>query len=88
MKQKYSEGSGDATLGQEKHQDEGEKTKSLNIEIKTPDPLKKQSPVTTSVQSAKQIGDPITLVTPLQSTQGNIDAGWIFNEELRPIRVE
>jgi hypothetical protein len=24
----------------------------------------------------------------LQSTQGNIDAGWIFNEELRPIRVE
>jgi hypothetical protein len=36
----------------------------------------------------KQIRDPITLVTPLQSTQGNIDAGWIFNEELRPIRVE
>jgi hypothetical protein len=24
----------------------------------------------------------------LQSTQGNIDTGWIFNEELRPIRVE
>jgi hypothetical protein len=24
----------------------------------------------------------------LQSTQGNIDAGWILNEELRPIRVE
>jgi hypothetical protein len=24
----------------------------------------------------------------LQSTQGNIEAGWIFNEELRPIRVE
>jgi hypothetical protein len=24
----------------------------------------------------------------LQSTQGNIDAGWIFNEDLRPIRVE
>jgi hypothetical protein len=24
----------------------------------------------------------------LQSTQENIDAGWIFNEELRPIRVE
>jgi hypothetical protein len=24
----------------------------------------------------------------LQSTQGNIDAGWIFNEELRPIRVQ
>jgi hypothetical protein len=24
----------------------------------------------------------------LQSTQGNIDAGWIINEELRRIRVE
>ena len=24
----------------------------------------------------------------MQSTQGNIDVGWIFNEELRPIRVE
>jgi hypothetical protein len=24
----------------------------------------------------------------LQSTQRNIDAGWILNEELRPIRVE
>jgi hypothetical protein len=36
----------------------------------------------------KQIREPITSVTPLQSTQGNIDAGWIFNEELRPIRVE
>jgi hypothetical protein len=24
----------------------------------------------------------------LQSTQGNIDAGWIFNEELKPIRME
>jgi len=32
--------------------------------------------------------DPITSITPLQSAQGNIDAGWIFNEELRPIRME
>jgi hypothetical protein len=24
----------------------------------------------------------------LQSTQGNIEEGWIFNEELRPIRAE
>jgi hypothetical protein len=36
----------------------------------------------------KQIEERITSVTPLQSTQGNIDAGWILNEELRPIRVE
>jgi hypothetical protein len=36
----------------------------------------------------KQVREPITAVTPLQSTQVNIDAGWIFNEELRPIRAE
>jgi hypothetical protein len=36
----------------------------------------------------KKIGEPITSITPLQSTQGNIDAGWIINEEMRPIRVE
>jgi hypothetical protein len=88
VKQKDVEGSKDVTPGQEKHQDEGEKTKSLKAEIKTPNPPKKQSLVTTPGQSTKKIGDPITSVTPLQSTQGNIDAGWIFNEELRPIRVE
>jgi hypothetical protein len=36
----------------------------------------------------KQIGEPITSVTPLQSAQGNIEEGWIFNEEVRPIRAE
>jgi hypothetical protein len=87
-KQKDAEGSKDATLDQEKHQDKGEKTKNSKAEIKTPDPPKKQSPVTTPGKSAKQIREPITSVTPLQSTQGNIDAGWIFNEELRPISVE
>ena len=87
-KQKYVEGSKDATPGQEKHQDGEEKTKSLEAEIKTPDPPKKQSPVASPGKSSKQIGEPITSVTPLRSTQGNINAGWIFNEELRPIRVE
>jgi hypothetical protein len=48
----------------------------------------KQDPVDTPGKSAKQIGEPITSVTPLQSTQGNIEEGWIFNEELRPIRAE
>jgi hypothetical protein len=60
----------------------------MKEEIKTPDPPKKQTPVTTLGQLTKQIGDPIVSVTPLQSTQGNIDAWWILNEELRPIRVE
>jgi hypothetical protein len=50
--------------------------------------LKKKTPVATRGQSAKKIGDPITSITPLQSTNMNIDAGWIFNEELRPIRME
>jgi hypothetical protein len=37
---------------------------------------------------AKQIREPITSVTPLQSTQGNIQEGWIFGEDLRPVRAE
>jgi hypothetical protein len=47
VKQKDVEGSKDATPSQEKHQDGGEKTKSLKEEIKIPDPSKKQTPVTT-----------------------------------------
>jgi hypothetical protein len=30
----------------------------------------------------------IAIVTPLQFTKGNLDAGWIFNEELTLISVE
>jgi hypothetical protein len=56
--------------------------------MKTPNPPKNPTPVATPGQSAKQIGNPIVSITPLQSTQGNIDTGWIFNEELRPIRME
>jgi hypothetical protein len=88
VKQKDAEGSKDASPSQEKHQDEGEQSKSPKVEIKTPNPSNKQSTTTTPGQSAKQIREPITSVTPLQSTQGNIDVGWIFNEELRPIKVE
>ena len=88
VQQKEAEGSKDATPSQEKHQDGEEQTKSPKTEIKTPEPPKKQTLVTTPGQPAKKIGDPITSITPLQSTQGNIDAGWILNEELRPIRME
>jgi hypothetical protein len=73
--QKDDEGSKDATPNQEKHQEKGEQTKSPKAEIKTPNPPKKQSSATTPGQSAKQIREPITSVTPLQTTQGNIDAG-------------
>jgi hypothetical protein len=55
---------------------------------KTSDPPKEQDPLSTPGKAAKQIGQPITSVTPLQSTQGNIQEGWIFGEELRPIRAE
>jgi hypothetical protein len=88
VQQKEAEGSKDSAPRQEEHQDREEQTRSPKPEMKTPDPPKKQTPVATPGQSAKQIGDPIASITPLQSTQGNIDAGWIFNEELRPIRME
>ena len=88
VKQKEAEGSKDAIPRQEKHQDGEEQTRSPKPEMKTPNLSKKKTSVATPGQSAKQIGDPIASITPLQSTQGNIDAGWIFNEELRPIRME
>jgi hypothetical protein len=42
----------------------------------------------TQKQTSKQIDSLIAIVTPLQFTKGNLDAGWIFNEELMPISVE
>jgi hypothetical protein len=86
-----------------KCQDEGKQTKNPKAEAhtldpprkqnletmtKTPELPKKQDLLDTPEKSAKQIGEPITYVTHLQSTQGNIEEGWIFNEELRPIRAE
>jgi hypothetical protein len=55
---------------------------------KTSDPPKEQDPLSTPGKGAKQIGQPITSVTPLQSAQGSVSEGWIFGEELRPIRAE
>jgi hypothetical protein len=55
---------------------------------KTSDPPKEQDPFTTPGKGAKQIRKPITSVTPLQSAQGNVSKGWIFDEELRPITAE
>jgi hypothetical protein len=101
-KQKDVEGSEDAIPDLGKHQ-EGEQTKNPEAEVKTLDPPRKQNletekktlrtpkkhnPVNTPGKSVKQIGEPITSVTPLQSAQGNIEEGWIFNEDLRPIRAE
>jgi hypothetical protein len=57
-------------------------------ETKTSDPPKEQDSLVTPGKSAKQIGEPITSVTPLQSAQGDVSEGWIFGEELRPIREE
>jgi hypothetical protein len=42
----------------------------------------------TPKQPSKEMGSPIAIITPLQFTKGNPDAGWIFNEELTPIYVE
>jgi hypothetical protein len=42
----------------------------------------------TPKQPSKEIGSLIAIITPLQFTKGDPDAGWIFNEELTPISVE
>jgi hypothetical protein len=39
-------------------------------------------------QPSKEISSPINIITTLQFTKGDLDAGWIFNEELTPISVE
>jgi hypothetical protein len=65
MHRKGAEGSKDSTSKKEEHQDGEEQTKSLKSEIKTPDPPKKKTPVTTPGQLAKKIEDPITSITPL-----------------------
>jgi len=39
-------------------------------------------------QPSKEIGSLIAIITPLQFTKGDLDARWIFNEELMPIFVE
>jgi hypothetical protein len=102
-KPKDVEGSKDAIPDFGKHQDKEGQTKNPEAEVKTLDPPKKQNPkteiktpeppkrqslVNTLGRSTKQIGEPITSITPLQSTQRSIEEGWIFNEELRPIRAE
>jgi hypothetical protein len=63
-------------------------TQNPETETKASDPPKEQGSLDTPGKAAKQIGEPITSVTPLQSTQGSIHEGWIFGEELRPIRAE
>jgi hypothetical protein len=60
----------------------------LETETMTSDPLKEQDSLVTPGKAAKQIGEPITSVTPLQLAQGDVSEGWIFGEELRPIRAE
>jgi len=64
------------------------KTQNPEVGTKTSDPPKEQDPLSTPGKETKQIGQPITSITPLQSTQGGINEGWIFGEELRPIRTE
>jgi hypothetical protein len=63
-------------------------TQNLESGMKTSDPPKEQDPLTTPGKGAKHIGQPIASVTPLQYAQGSVGEGWIFGEELRPIRAE
>jgi hypothetical protein len=42
----------------------------------------------TPKQSSKEVDSLIAIITPLKFTKGNLDAGWIFYEELTPISIE
>jgi hypothetical protein len=64
------------------------KTQNPDGGTKTSDPPERPDPFSTPGKGTKQIGQPIASVTPLQSTQGGVNEGWIFGEELEPIRAE
>jgi hypothetical protein len=57
-------------------------------EEKTPSTPDKSATRTTGQQPSIDIGNPIKLVTPLQSSSGNPNAEVVFIEDLTPISVE
>jgi hypothetical protein len=73
---------------QEEHQEKKKQIGGPKQEAKIPNPPSKPTLVVTPGKSSKQIGNPIIYVTPLKSTKGILDTGWIFYEELTPITVE
>jgi hypothetical protein len=83
-----AKGSKDSGPDQEEHQEKKKQTGGLKQEAEIPNPPSKPASVVTPWKSSKQIDSPIVYVTPLQSTKGIPDAGWIFDEELTPIIVE
>jgi hypothetical protein len=86
--QTEAKGSKDSGPDQEEHQEKKKQTGGPKQEAEIPNPPSKPASVVTPGKSSKQIGSPIVSVTPLQSTKGIPDAGWIFGEELTPITVE
>jgi hypothetical protein len=88
VQQTEAEGSKDSAPDQEEHQDKKEKTGGPKQEAETSNPPSEPTSVVTPGKSSKQVDNPIVSVTPLQSTKGVPDAGWIFGEELTPITME
>jgi hypothetical protein len=83
-----AEGSKDSTPSQEEHQDKKEQTGGPKQEVETSNPPSEPTSVVTLGKSSKQVDNPIVFVTPLQSTKGVPDTGWVFGEELTPIKME
>jgi hypothetical protein len=88
VQQMEAKGSKDSAPDQEEHQEKKKQTGAPKQEAETPNPTSKPTSVVTPGKSSKQIDSPIISVTPLQSTKGVPDVGWIFGEELSPITVE
>ena len=81
-------GSKDLGPDQEENQEKKKQTGGPKQEAEIPNPPSKLASVVTPGKSSKQIGSPIVFVSPLQSTKGIPDAGWIFGQELTPITME
>jgi hypothetical protein len=70
----------DSAPGQEEQQDKEDQTGGPKQEYKASDPPSEPTSVVTPGKSSKQISNPIVSITPLQSTKGIPDTGWIFGE--------
>jgi hypothetical protein len=60
----------------------------MKQEVEASDPPSEPTSVIILRKSSKQVGNPITSITPLQSAKGIPDADWILGEKLTPISVK
>jgi hypothetical protein len=88
VKKIKAEGSKGSVPNQEGQQDKEEQARGLKPEAEASSPPSESTSIITPRKSSKQVENPITSITPLQSAKKIPDVGWISGEKLTPIAVE